>query len=80
MLLLPPMMPPKVSVFAPTVIVRLVTPREIAPVFWVRLAVPVKLRSAPRVTALVIVASTEALSVPPLMVNVPAVPPLPPNA
>ena len=62
-----------------TVMVRL-APRVTAPVVWVRLAVPVKVRSAPSVTALVIVAATEASRVPPLMVNMPAEPPLPPKA
>ena len=75
----PPMMPLSASVLAETVRV-LLAPRAIAPVFWVRFAVPVKARSAPRVMGLVMVAATEASSVPPLTVSVPAVPPLPPKA
>ena len=46
-------------------------PSVIAPVFWVRLAVPVKVRSPPKAMALVMVAAGEASSVPPLTVNTP---------
>ena len=74
------MMPPRESVLPLTVMVRLVLPREIAPVVWVRLEEPVNVRFVPSVMALVIVAATEASRVPPLMVRVPAVPPLPPKA
>ena len=62
-----------------TVIVR-DAPSVMAPVVCVRLAEPVKTRSVPSVSALVIVALTEASTVPPLTVKVPAVPPLPPRA
>ena len=72
-------LPLRERVFAETVIVR-AAPRVIAPVFWVRFAVPVNVRFAPKVMGLVMVAATEASSVPPLMVSVPAVPPLPPKA
>ena len=53
----------------------------IAPVFCVRLPVPVKLRSAASVTALVIVVPPEPVSrTPPLTVKRPAVEPEPPRA
>ncbi len=67
---LPPITPPKVSVLPLTVMTRS-APRAIAPVPWVRLAVPVKVRSAPSVIALVIVAAGEASTTPPLTVKVP---------
>ena len=72
-------MPPRESVLALTVIVR-EAPSVTAPVVWVRLAVPAKVRSPPKVTAFVIAAATDASRVPPLMVRSPAVPPLPPKA
>ena len=72
--------PFSVSVLPLTVMMRLLPPRLIAPVFWVRFAVPVKTRFPPRAMALVIVALTEASSVPPLMLSVPAELPLPPKA
>ena len=63
-----------------TVIVRAPV-RVTAPVFWVRLAAPRKVRSAPKVTALEMVALTEASSVlAPPIVNVPGVEPAPPKA
>ena len=67
---LPPITPPKVSVLPLTVMMRS-APRAIAPVPWVRLAVPVKVRSAPSVIALAIVAAGEASMTPPLTVKVP---------
>ena len=76
---LPPMMPPSDSVLPLTVKERL-APRVMAPVACVRLFEPVNVRSPPNVTALVIVAATEASRVPPLMVSMPAVAPLPPKA
>ena len=75
----PPMTPPRESLLPPTVIVR-AAPSVMAPVVCVRFAVPVKVKSVPSVIALVIVALTEASTVPPLIVKVPAVPPLPPRA
>ena len=73
------MMPPNERMLPLTVIVRL-APNVTAPVVWVRLFEPVKTRSVPNVTALVIVAATEASRVPPLIVRRPAVVGLPPKA
>ena len=72
--------PLSVSVLPLTVMVRLAPPRLITPLFWVRFAVPVNTRLAPKVIALVIVASTEASRMPPASPRVPAVEPLPPKA
>ena len=77
---LPPMTPPSVTVLPLIWMIRLAAPSVIAPVFWVRLAVPVNSRLPPKFTALVIVAATVASRVPPLMLSEPAVPPLPPKA
>ena len=75
---------PEMTPFSLRTLALTVTRRDavsvIAPVFWVRLAVPRKVRSAPSVTALVIVALTEASNEPPLTVSRPAEPPLPPKA
>ena len=67
----PPMTPPSDNVLAATVSVRL-APSVIAPVVCVRLAEPVKVRSAPNVTALVTVAATEASKTPPFRTRAPA--------
>ena len=77
------MTPPRVSVPLPKalwMIERLAAPSEMAPVFCVRLALPLKFRLPPKVIGLVMVAPTIASSVPPLMISVPGVEPLPPKA
>ena len=75
----PPMTPPSVRVLPPTAIVRS-APKAMAPELCVRLAVPVKLRSAPRTIGLEIAAAMAASRLPPLMVNVPAAAPKAPVA
>ena len=73
--------PPKVMAAVPPTLRMREPVRVIAPTLWSRLPVPVKFRSAARVTGLVMEAPpAKASSVPPLTVNVPAVPPAPPSA
>ena len=63
-----------------TVRLRVAPFSAMSPVFWLRLAVPVKVRLPPKVIGLAMAAATEASSVPPLIVSVPGVAPLPPKA
>ena len=76
----PETMPPSESVLLETVMVRL-APRVMAPVDWLRLAVPVKVRLPPKAIGLVIAAEAfRESSVPPLRLSAPGVPPPPPKA
>ena len=74
------MAPLSVKVLALTVTV-LAAVRVTAPVFWVRFAVPAKVKLPATEVGFVIVAATEASSVVPAAIDRdPAVPPAPPKA
>ena len=79
----PPMTPPKVRTPLPqalVVMVRLAAPSAMAPVFWVRLAFPLKSTLPPKTIGLAMVAATLASRAPPLRFRLPGVAPEPPKA